>query len=79
MALDISTAPGRYPVALSPRWAAVFLEPLPGVLALGLFLDGAPVEVIDSDDDARAHLAGLLPALGRLALDHVEATPQHQP
>ena len=58
--LDISPAPGRCPIPLSPRWTAVFLEPLPGVLAFGLFLDGAPVEVVTEPDDVQAHLGGLL-------------------
>jgi hypothetical protein len=51
-------APGRYSLPLSPRWTAVFIEPLPGYVALGLFFDGAPIEVVVDDEDARAHLAG---------------------
>jgi hypothetical protein len=57
MALDLHPAPGRVPIPLSPRWTAVFLEPLPGVLARGLFLDGAPVEILTEPDDVRGHLA----------------------
>jgi hypothetical protein len=56
---DISPAPGRYPFALGGGWTAVFLEPIPRYFALGLFRDGEPVELVDDDEDAREHLAGL--------------------
>jgi hypothetical protein len=56
MALDLRPAPGRFPIQLSARWTAVFIEPLPGVLALGLFLDGASVEIVTEPDDVRGHL-----------------------
>lgn len=50
-AFDLTPAPGRYPFHLSPRWTAVVLVPVPGVVAVGLFLDGEPVEVIDEQED----------------------------
>jgi hypothetical protein len=47
MDLEISPVPGRHPIRLSPRWTAVVLEPAPGVVALGVFLDGELLYVID--------------------------------
>lgn len=39
--------PGRYPFRLSPRWTVVVLEPAPGMVALGIFLDGELSYVLD--------------------------------
>lgn len=64
--VDTSPAPGRWPIRLSPRWTAVVLEPIPGRLALGFFRDGVPVEVVDDDEDARAHVIGLRRSFGPL-------------
>jgi hypothetical protein len=49
MDLEISPALGRYPLPLDARWTAVFVVPLPGVVAVELFLDNNPVEVVDLD------------------------------
>ena len=39
--------PGRHPIGLSPRWTIVVLEPVFGLVALGVFLDGELLYVID--------------------------------
>lgn len=39
MSVDLSPAFGR-PIRLSLRWTIVVLEPVPGVVALGVFLEG---------------------------------------
>lgn len=60
--VELLPAPGRYPFPLTARWTAVVIEPLPGALAVGLFLDGQPVEVIDEPEDVRDYLRTLLAA-----------------
>lgn len=62
MTFDISPAPGRYPFPLTPRWTAVAIVPVPGVVMLGLFLDGEPVEVLTEPEEVAARLL----AIGRL-------------
>ena len=56
-------APGRYPFPLSDRWILVVLVPVPGVVVLGLFLDGEIVELVDDPLDVLGYLRlGRLPA-----------------
>ena len=47
MHLGISPSPPRHPIRLSPRCTIVVLEPVPGLVALGVFLDGDLLHVID--------------------------------
>jgi hypothetical protein len=47
MDLDLAPAPGRHLIRLSDRWHVVALEPIDGVLVLGIFLPGELVQVID--------------------------------
>jgi len=47
----LSPAPGRIPVCLSPRLTVVVLEPVPGVVVLGYFVDGELVYVDDGEDE----------------------------
>jgi hypothetical protein len=58
---DLTPAPGRFPFPLGGGWIAVAIIPWPGMVALGLFLDGEPVEILE-DDDAREHIARLVRA-----------------
>jgi hypothetical protein len=39
MHLDISTAPSRHPIRLTSRWTIAVLELVPGIVAVGVFLD----------------------------------------
>jgi hypothetical protein len=48
--------PGRYLLPLSDRWLLVALAPVPGVIVLGLFLDGALVELVDDPLDVLGYL-----------------------
>lgn len=56
MTFEFSPAPGRYPFPLSPRWTAVAIVPVPGFVAVGLFLDGEPVEVLTDPDEVASYL-----------------------
>jgi hypothetical protein len=56
MDLEIACAPGRYLLPLSDRWLLVALAPVPGVIVLGLFLDGALVELVDDPLDVLGYL-----------------------
>lgn len=47
MHLDISPAPGRHPIHLTSRWTIAVLEPVPGMVDVGVFLDGELLYVID--------------------------------
>ncbi len=44
---------------LTSHWTAVVIELTPGVLAVKLFFDGEPVEVIDEPDDVLDYLRAL--------------------
>ena len=59
-AFDLTPAPGRYPFPLSPRWTAVVVVPVPGAIAVALFLDGEPTIVIDERLVARRYLRALM-------------------
>ncbi len=54
--MDLELAPGRYPLPLSDRWILVALVPVPGVIVLGHFLDGALVELVDDPLDVLGYL-----------------------
>lgn len=65
MELDISRAPRRSPIRLSSRWTLVVLEPLPGVVAVGVFLDGGLLDVINEPAGKAFSLAPRRPPRSR--------------
>ncbi len=56
MHLELASAPGRYLLPLSDRWPLVALAPVPGEIVLGLFLDGALVELVNNPLDVLGYL-----------------------
>jgi hypothetical protein len=47
MHFDISPASGRHPIRLTERWTIVVLEPVPGLIAVGVFFDGELLYGVD--------------------------------
>ena len=56
MDLEIASAPGRYLLPLSDRWILIALAPVPGVVVLGLFLEGVLAELVADPLDVRSYL-----------------------
>jgi hypothetical protein len=68
---ELGVAGIEVPWPASPWWPSdVAIVPLPGVVALSLFLDGEPVEITEGADGS-AHLRGVAPVLDGADVDEL--------